>query len=471
MDKFLLVFPKQMEPSVEAENGELRIDESTETLNRLEELTRMTADFETFVKRSKSDTDEKSVLSENNKSIQIDEQFPNNEVITPEILHEMEYEKKTKETVERQESEDLNELKYRQVENVSREVTPDYIPVPVREKFQVLRIDEDELIDKSNHINSELNACQQNILSIQQSNEKTLSSLCDSIEPNERAVIKTGTVIIQKDSSINHSKNASSAPKTNHHIFMASNQIVEENRVEISNSEIIETTEKELLTSDAKDVPSSYNSSFQANEKIYEREPMMVSNSHKEKPAHEASVHVYNSEIEEKLTVQGFSRVENPIKFYDDIETFLRKKEHQLDHDDFNQNEPPIPPVRRRSVKDIIESINRSQQLLRVSAPQFERKFDYDGQKLRHNKPVIPPKDKVLLKLSRQVENEKRVNELLADLQNFNTNEILIPNNSLEEFNVPTDGNNNPIGGDNSQMPGKGEINPVPKPRRVAENC
>jgi len=124
---------------------------------------------------------------------------------------------------------------------------------------------------------------------------------------------------------------------------------------------------------------------------------------------------VNSHDIEEKLKFQGYTRVEDPIKFYDDIETFLRKTDSKAS----SESEPPIPPVRRRSVKDIIESINRNQAKLRVSAPQFERKFDYDGQKVSQGKPLVPPKDKVLLKLSRQMENEKKVNELLADLQNF----------------------------------------------------
>lgn len=97
---------------------------------------------------------------------------------------------------------------------------------------------------------------------------------------------------------------------------------------------------------------------------------------------------------------------ETPIVFHDNIELCMLRRN------------PPVPPQRRRSVKDIIESINRSQKLLKLNqtiTPKFESKFQCD------TRPILPPKGNVLIKLEQQLENEKRLNALLEDLQNFKT--------------------------------------------------
>jgi hypothetical protein len=99
-------------------------------------------------------------------------------------------------------------------------------------------------------------------------------------------------------------------------------------------------------------------------------------------------------------------KLEDPIMFHDDIEVSMLKKK-----------EPPVPPIRsRRSAKDIIESINRSQQLLKLNAsftPKFESKFLCD-------KPAVSSKSNVLFKLyQQQSESEHQLEALLSDLQNF----------------------------------------------------
>lgn len=99
-------------------------------------------------------------------------------------------------------------------------------------------------------------------------------------------------------------------------------------------------------------------------------------------------------------------KLENPIIFHDDLEVMLRTKETET-------REPPIPPARRRSVKDIIDSINRSQQLLKLNQSSFEPKFESKFQ--CDSRPAVPPKS---FKLQQQ--NEEKINALLADLQNFN---------------------------------------------------
>lgn len=150
------------------------------------------------------------------------------------------------------------------------------------------------------------------------------------------------------------------------------------------------------------------------------------------------------TELEEQLVSQGFRKVTKQefLKF-DEVENVeLRRR----DSDELiirEGDEPPKVPERRRSVKEIIESINRQQQKLKINqppTPQFERKFYYgDAQKFSyHEKPALPSKENVLLKLKRQEEHERRMNELLDDLQKY-----------------PRDNNNNQ------------DINPIPKPRRV----
>lgn len=164
------------------------------------------------------------------------------------------------------------------------------------------------------------------------------------------------------------------------------------------------------------------------------------------------------TEVEEKLSSQGFRKVTKTefLKF-DEIENVeIRKKnpdEDKLIIQEENGDEPPKPPERRRSVKEIIESINKQQQKLKInqppSTPQFERKFYYgEPQKFSyHEKPAVPSKENVLLKLKRQEEHERRINELLDDLQGFS--------HDRTSLKLERDGNNN------------SSVNPIPKPRRA----
>jgi hypothetical protein len=71
---------------------------------------------------------------------------------------------------------------------------------------------------------------------------------------------------------------------------------------------------------------------------------------------------------------------------------------------------PPTPPPRRRSIKDVIESINRNQQLLKINqtAPAQSRCYEYT--------PTSPNLDKYQ---QQQAESEKKINEILDDLQNY----------------------------------------------------
>lgn len=525
-----------MEPPEPAENLELRIDEDNETLKRLEELTRMTADFETFVKLSKTDLDatsDKNHVAENGSAdVDVDEEQRVVTIVREEIvsspvqLHEIREEKikdspkphrrqQTKKSASPdvpRENHVVQPIKVHKTESTSyqlrnaqevpkprsREITPDYIPVPVREKYDVLRIDEDEVVESPIPIHPDTNTRQQNTMIIAHTDAKPLSGAHNFVEFNGGETEKN---IVKNVYTINQINDVS--PSNNKQTRSESLLKVVESEIE---EEILIQKERDELSTKPPITDLYFTQTpAQSNRHFREKTPMRVVISDVEKNTsntsqidevswnskypqsytsskvrEETPIPVAGSEIEEKLTIQGFTRVEDPIKFYDDIETFLRKKEQKEDDDDFNQAEPPVPPIRRRSVKDIIESINRSQQLLRVSAPQFERKFDYDGQKLLQNKPLVPPKDKVLLKLSRQVENEKKVNELLADLQNFDdSNPSKAPvakfpydKNHLDrrfENHIVRDANNNPSFETSNGVDYR-DFNPVPKPRRLGEN-
>lgn len=193
------------------------------------------------------------------------------------------------------------------------------------------------------------------------------------------------------------------------------------------------------------------------------------------------------TEVEEKLSSQGFRKVtkseflkldEIVVDDGDDGEIAnveLRRKNDELIIRE--GDEPPKVPERRRSVKEIIESINKQQQKLKINqppTPKFERKFYYgEPQKFSyHEKPALPSKENVLLKLKLQEEHERRMNELLDDLQGFSSQETIIVNRTQKfpvidfEHNNERDSNNN----NNGSFPnrrGSDDVNPIPKPRRV----
>jgi hypothetical protein len=74
---------------------------------------------------------------------------------------------------------------------------------------------------------------------------------------------------------------------------------------------------------------------------------------------------------------------------------------------------PPTPPPRRRSIKDVIESINRNQQLLKINqtTPIQSRCYDFDQKGT-----TSPNIDKYQ---KQQAESEQKINEILEDLQNY----------------------------------------------------
>ena len=85
--------------------------------------------------------------------------------------------------------------------------------------------------------------------------------------------------------------------------------------------------------------------------------------------------------------------------------------------DQGNSKEAPTPPPRRRSVKDVIESINRNQQLLKLNqtAPVQSRCYEFQSQRSTNS-----TSNDLFKFQQQQAQSEKEINEILADLQNFN---------------------------------------------------
>lgn len=295
----------------------------------------------------------------------------------------------------------------------SREETPDYIPLTVREKFHALRIEEDE-DDLPPFVK-----------------EKKIEKVVEKKE-EPVPVIKIEEREISPPKIINHVETKEpSPPKTS-----------------ISKEE--EKKEEEIIV---KSTPAPIIAETRI---VRDTTPIPLA----------------RTEIEYKLNTQGFIRTERPIKFDDDWERFvmprkdsnsenvvLRNANSSSGNNEDEDAAPPKVPERRRSVKEIIESINRQQQKLKINqppSPQVEKKYIYGDQRFSytHEKPAIPSKENVLLKLQRQAEHERRINELLEDLQDFSKTN---PNHQkTQKFPVTTrDTNNN-----------HHAINPIPKPRR-----
>lgn len=181
------------------------------------------------------------------------------------------------------------------------------------------------------------------------------------------------------------------------------------------------------------------------------------------------------TEVEEKLSSQGFRKVtKSEFLKLDEIENVEIRRKDSTDELIIREgDELPKVPERRRSVKEIIESINKHQQKLKINqppTPQFERKFYYgESQKFSyHEKPAVPSKENVLLKLKRQEDHERRINELLEDLQGYSNREMTTFR--TQKFPL-TDRDSNNNNNNNSFPPNHksstNEVNPIPKPRRV----
>lgn len=448
---------------VDDETVELRIKEDVEALKGLEELTRMTEEFQSFVTRSHDDIDKKSEAGDAiKKKCDIDntaEVHGVNVIInTEKIESKPTVAEKTNVRIAEVETK-TSEEPLQSIENnkstksPSREETPDYIPLTVREKFHVLRIEETELTDKTKSVKTEVAPKENKAESIDTNVHKSINE--EILESRFTVKESSPTRQITKKSS----DVASNIESNNQVVNVTKDVEVVAPPIE---AYVIQSTviQKELQAIPTQESPKSPRKSSQPNIK-------------------EQAV------IEEKLNSQGFVRVHEPIKFYEDIETFIRKKDPQSEE---NLEDPPKPPQRRRSVKDVIESINRNQQLLKCATPKFDKRYDNLSQKFSysHEKPAVPSKQMALFKLQQQAESEKKINALLADLQDFDKQNPIIERTkkfpydeeknvrssaTFEKCNLRRDSNNNNNSAnvtddDMSARISCSEINPVPKPRR-----
>jgi len=477
------------------ETVELRIEENGEKKDGLEELSRLTAEFESFVRSSQDDIDKeddatvRSSLTESETTTcnvtitetvevhrqQSDDASPNTQVIVsssrpPEVvvtqtsLETEVIELKIQETKSETPEPEITEIQqittqvrqFPEIQRIntptptptpSREETPDYIPMTVREKFHVLRIEESDDVKPIQKV------------FVEAQKER-------SLPPEPQVQVATEVMIVEHKNEVK----ASPTLQFEQEIKEKSPEKVAPVSIAIIKEPSPIPRKRSLVTTVIKD-PSPP-------PLLFPRQTTPPARRREETP-----IPIARTEVEEKLTLQGFIKMDKPIKFNDEDESFIRKKD-PVD-EEIDPNAPPKPPERRRSVKEIIESINRSQQLLKMNqpaTPQFERKFPYgSSQKYSyHEKPTPPPKDNVLMKLQMQAESERQINELLADLEDFQKvtppveKTHKFPNATDDDVNgvifekciLRSDTNNNNVTDDDLERISRGDINPVPKPRR-----
>ncbi|KAG5674302.1 hypothetical protein PVAND_004280 [Polypedilum vanderplanki] len=507
-----------VENASEKEIAELRVNEQQQHTNGLDELSRLTAEFESFVKNSDNDihTEPRIIItttndvhvnynveSKNSNEIQSknenDENKKNVEIILEskstviegeskqrekpmvvisekdnnekniEIVNEdlriKEVELKIKETreeeslkinesvkKEREQSPEIiqtievHQLKteirsYPEVQQLtptisSREETPDFIPLTVSEKFHVLRIEENENDLLPSNDDKKHNDKPQQIKIEEKPENKKHEEIKIGKEKNEKEVetkpVEISTIkIVEKENVQPKIINQIEAKEP-----LATALQKDEEKVIIKSSTPIKAATETRIVRDRTPIPLA------------------------------------RTEIEHKLNSQGFIKTERPIKFDDDDdEKFIVRRKHSDAENvvlrnssiisDHEENEPPKVPERRRSVKEIIESINRQQQKLKINqppSPKVEKKYNYGDQRFSYTeKPAIASKENVLFKLQRQMEHERRINELLDDLQDFNN--VNQNYQRTQKFPINHRDTNNKHHGINS-------INPIPKPRR-----
>lgn len=456
----------------EEENIELKINENVEENDGLKELTRLTAEFESFMKSSKDDIVEKNeskgdlIIVETSEANSIDDNFNNVRKKSPEkVVIEVEetqspiFEKVSPTFHYKNNVHAAPQRLEPDVEYLpsSREDTPDYIPVPVREKFYVLRIDESE----SN--GDAIKHKSQNEVKKTSDNEKN-----GNVQPHHVAQETVQRIQVFEQNAQPNVQATPEPAERNYKIIKSSPKITKRTQVIQITPEAakrsINVTQATILESDDATINPTNNFIIKTEQDEERPKPIMNGNH-----SSSSTTVISQTRIREETpipiaTTETVTKVETPIQFFEDIETFIRKKEHQNDEDIYDPEEPPKPPERRRSVKDIIESINRSQQLLRTSTPQFEKKYNFNCEKFSyHEKPIVPPKPNALLKFQRQAESEKKINELLADLQDFNQNNCMSAKAPKFPYDSKEDVANNNIV---SQRTSTGEINPIPKPKR-----
>jgi hypothetical protein len=499
----------------------------------LNELSRLTAEFESFIKNSQNDIrhetprimiDEKDVLEEKKieeKPVRRDEETIKIDMKADENVGDRrEIELKSSSKLEIRES--TPEIKTVELQQIvtetrsfpeiqritptptpSREQTPDYIPLTVREKFHVLRIEEDEATNSTTSTVSRTD----NSESLPKLSSKEIDEVISHIHELEKRRLSE-TKAIQNEFTIVEEEITVAAPLQVKIISQEPKVVKEIKKVEPQMPPIIQK-QKSVEEKVVKHSPTIqeqknifFNQDFQAQPLyIQEKTSTFINNERKILPNEikmnqvetrivrdRTPIPLARTELEDKLQSQGYKKTElsnqneQNVLHKNESGNSVSNKIKNFNHDDeedegviLRDDEAPKVPERRRSVKEIIESINRQQQKLKINhppSPQLPRKYYYGDQKFSyHEKPALPSKDNVLLKLQRQAESERKINELLDDLKDFNRNDDVRSSfQHSQKFPVAPlrDSNNNHSNCQTfpNERISRDDINPIPKPRR-----
>ena len=476
----------------ESENIQIRITENGDSKNGLDELSRLTAEFESFVKNSQNDTHQqqhqtKLIIDEDEVIVKHDDnahekKAKNQEIITLETSQSR-YEEK-EETP--QMSVDVGRTISLNVDKIQSPSTTENVE-RITEHHVIVR-DEIESVDKTIAIIQEDLKIKEIELKIKE-DELRIKEALEDVKNNKTLQIEK--VVEIRDAEKSKSRELSPDIQT-----LEVHQITTEIRKFPEYQRLTPTpTPSREETPDYIPVPVREKFDvLRIEENDYDyKEPEVI--------MEEKSI--VNAQVQEVKVIKPKERSPSPPKIVEqhviqpiqtipikeprrdrtpiplartEIEDFEKcvvyRQSSQNDEDVVlrNEDQPPKVPERRRSVKDIIESINRSQQLLKINqppSPQLPRKkYNYGEQKFSyHEKPAIAPKDNVLLKLQRQAESERRINALLDDLQDFSKENADIRRS--HKFPVSERDTNNNSSTFPHERLSRDDINPIPKPRRV----
>lgn len=448
------------------------------TQNGGEDFSRLTAEIETFVHTHEGTTVD-------NIELKIVEEPKSKMEDTALLVSGSKDSKKTKqvETLEKKvkivdvvKKSPVKELT--REKTISREPTPDYIPVVVHEKFHVLRIDENELETK---MRKSPEKEEKVIEKIEESEDIRIS--LESIQSNK-------CVTIQGHVEVHHSperdlydsnkieKVQQGTPQEVIDIQSTKNNLEKLNNDSVKTQSSLEN-EKIKLELEKPKTPEKP----QEKEKTFEIASLKFRQESPKPKARERTSSIPKTEVESTLEHQGFKKVDKPLTQIPNDETIeLRIKLEEL------EDGPDTPKVveRRRSVKEIIESINKSQSLLKMNhppTPQMERKsylkYNYLDGPINSDPVLVQENQKDLS------ESERKIKELLSEMEDYQTTsqdfDLIFgktPNiqqarrNSFYD-NIPDvvqrcDEMNNSVTFEKC-VPNErrsGEYNPLPKPRR-----
>lgn len=458
--------PHQVSKNIsENEQVQIRVNEPDEPSRGLDELSRMTAEFESFVKNSQNDLEPSLIITEEvEKSLRTETKDVE---IASAVAIEVE-----KKPVDSKEDNQQRILEHHIIVTQKTE-SPDKTIAIVQEDLKIkeieLKIKEDEL-----RIKEALEEVNNNkTLEIEKVVDKSLVHEKHAHQPEEISKNKESTDDIQTVEVYQLSTEIRKFPEiqritptstpsrelTPDFIPLTVREKfdvlrIEENENDLKMPEEVkqEKSMSNIQIQSIEERRESFLTEQPVRTKLITPEPRVFRD--------HTPIPLARTEVETKLSSQGFIRA--PHK-YEEFEKCTIRRPMSEENVTFRDDGAPKVPERRRSVKEIIESINRQQQKLKINhppSPQLSRKKYYFGEQKfsYHEKPALPPKDNVLLKLQRQAESEKRINILLDDLQDYERENEEIQR--TQRFPLP-DTNNNSL-----SFP-QNNINPIPKPRRV----